>query len=82
MEKVPNEKVIAKHTAPIVAVFKQKFVENFKRLAEGARTCALWVQYHYMVNVIKIFIRNERLANYNAYGTFPVLLEIFSAAMH
>ena len=80
MEKVPNEKMIAKHTAPIVAVFKQKFAENFKRLAEGARTCILWVQYHYMVDVIKIFIRTERLANYIQclWHIFCIVRDLFS----
>ena len=75
MEKVPNEKMVAKHTAPIVAVFKQKFVENFKRLTEGARTCILWVQYHYMVDVIIDSLRSssELKSLYTIMGTFPVL---------
>ena len=68
MEKVADEKTGAWHTAPIVAVFKQKIEETLKRLAEGGRTSALWVHYHYMVDVIKIFIRTEWFA-----GTCPAL---------
>ena len=84
MEKVANEKMGAKHTAPIVAVFEQKFEETFKRLAEGGRTSTLWVQYHYMVDVIKIFIRTERLADYKGHISCIVtrMLDIFSAAGH
>ena len=84
IEKVANEKMGAKHTAPIVAVFEQKFEEKFKRLAEGGRTSALWVQYYYMVDVIKIFIRTERLADYNGHISCIVtrMLDIFSAAGH
>ena len=51
---IVNEKMEAKHTAPIVTVFEQKFEENFEKLAKGERTSALWVQY-YMVDVIKAY---------------------------
>ena len=43
----------ARHTAPIVEVFKQRFANPFNTLAEGGRTPALWVQYHWMVDVIR-----------------------------
>jgi len=33
----------AQHTAPIIALFEQRFEETFKRLGEGVRTPALWV---------------------------------------
>ena len=81
MEKVANEKMGAKHTAPIVAVFEQKYEKNFEKLAEGGR---LWVQYHYMVDVIKIFIITERLAHYNGHMSCIVtrMLDTFSAAGH
>ena len=49
MEKVADERLGARHTAPIAAVFAQRFEETFRRLAEGGRTPALWVQYHHMV---------------------------------
>jgi len=41
MEKVADGKMGARHTDPIVAVFEERFVETFKRLAEGGRTPAL-----------------------------------------
>jgi len=44
MEKVADEKAGFRHTAPIVAVFEWRIEETFKRLAEGGRTPALWVQ--------------------------------------
>ena len=65
MEKVADGKMGATHTHSIVAVFEERFEETFKRLAEGGRTPALWVQYHHLVDVIKIFIRTERLADHN-----------------
>jgi len=58
------------------------FNETFKELAEGGRVPALWVLYHYMVDTIKIFIRTERLADYNGHLTCIVtrMLNICSAA--
>lgn len=84
IEKVADGKMGARHTAPIVAVFEQRFEETFKRLAEGGRTPALWVQYHYMVDVIKIFIKTERLADHNGHLSCIVtrMLDTFSAAGH
>jgi len=67
MEKVADGKTGARHTDQVVAVFEQRFEETFKRLAEGERTPALWVQYHHMVDVIKVFIRTERLADHNGH---------------
>ena len=54
----------AQHPAPIIALFEQRFEETFKRLGEGGRTPALRVQYHYMLDVIKNFIKCERLADH------------------
>ncbi|KAJ8385110.1 hypothetical protein AAFF_G00192510 [Aldrovandia affinis] len=84
MEKVADGKRGARHTAPIVAVFEQRFEETFKRLAEGGRTPALWVQYHYMVDVIKIFIKTERLSDHDGHLSCIVtrMLDIFAAAGH
>ena len=78
MEKVADEKMGARHTALIVAVFEHRLEETFKRLAEGE------VQYHYMVDVIKIFIRTERLADQNGHLSCIVarMLDIFSAVGH
>jgi len=45
-------------------LFEQRFEETFKRFGEGGRKFALWVQYHYMVDVIKNFIKCECLANH------------------
>ena len=51
MKMVVDGKMGAMHTDPVVEVFQQKFDETFKRLVEGGRTPALWVQYHHMVDV-------------------------------
>ncbi|XP_014680947.1 PREDICTED: uncharacterized protein LOC106820867 [Priapulus caudatus] len=84
MEKVADGKMGARHTAPIVAVFEQRFEETFKRLAKGGRTPALWVQYHYMVDVLKIFIKTERLADHDGHLSCIVtrMLDTFAAAGH
>ena len=65
-------------------MFEQRFEETFKRLAEGGRTPALWVQYHYMVDVIKIFIKMKWLADHNGHLSCIVtrMLDTFSAAGH
>ena len=60
MLKVADGKMGARHTNPVVDLFQKRFEETFKRLAEGGRRPALWVQYHHMVDVIKVFIRTER----------------------
>ena len=84
MEKAADGKMGARHTDPVVVVFERRFEEIFKRLAKGGRTPALWVQYHYMVDVIKIFIRTERLADHNGHLSCIVtrMLDIFAAAGH
>ena len=72
------------HTDPVVAIFEQRFEETFKRLAEKGRTPALWVQYHHRVNVIKVFIRAERLADNSGHLSCIAIkmLHIFAAAGH
>lgn len=84
MDEVADGNMGARHTGPIVAVFEQRFQETFKRLEEGGRTPALWVQYHYMVDVLKIFIKSERLADHDRHLSCIVtrMLDIFSAAGH
>ncbi|CAB4039508.1 Hypothetical predicted protein [Paramuricea clavata] len=84
MEEVADGKMGACHTAPIVAAFEQRFQETFKKLADGGRTPAFWVQYHYMVDVLKIFIRTERLADIDGHLCCIVtrMLDIFAAAGH
>jgi len=84
MEKVADGKMGARHTDPVVAVFEHRFEETFKRLTEKGRTPALWVQYHHMVDVIKVFIRTERLADHNRHLSCIVtkMLHIFAAADH
>lgn len=84
METVVDENFGSSKTAPIVAVFEQKLQETFQNLAEGGRTPKLWVQYHHMVDSIKIFIRTERLADHNGHLSCIVsrMLDIFAAAGH
>ena len=82
--EVAGKKMGAQHTDPLVAFFEQRFEDTFKQLAEGGRTPALWVQYHYMVDVIKNFIKCERLADHSGHLSCIVtrMLDIFSAAGH
>ena len=73
IEEVADGKMGARHTASIVEVCEQKFVNTFNPLAEGRRTPALWVQYHWMVDVIKIFMKVNGLQTMT--GTCPILLQ-------
>ena len=84
IEEVADGKVGARHTAPIVEVFEQKFANTFNTLAEGGGTPALWVQYHWMVDVIEIFIKSERPADHDRHLSCIVtrMLDILSAAGH
>ena len=84
IEKLINERVKNNHTEPRVAKFEQKFAEIFKHLADGGRMPALWTQYHHMVNVIKVFIRTERLANHHGHLSCIVteMLHVFAASGH
>ena len=63
MDKVADDRLGARHTASIVAVLEQRFDETFEILAEGGRASALWVQYHYMIDLIKIITRVEMLSD-------------------
>jgi len=85
MEKVAaDEKIGTRHTDPVVPVFEQRFEETFKRLAEGGRTPAVWMQYHHTVDVIKVFIGTERLADHNGHLSCIVtkMLDVFATAGH
>ena len=84
MEKLADEKMGPRHSEPIVAVFEKKFEETLKRLAKGGRTPALWMECHHMVDVMKVFIRTERLADHNGHLSCIVtkMLHIFAAAGH
>ena len=84
IENVVEWKMGTRHTAPIVEVFKERFGNTFKTLDEEGRTPALWMQYHYMVDAIKIFIRSERVAHYNGHLSCIItrMLDIFLDAGH
>ena len=84
MEKVADGMMGARHSDPVVTVFEQRFEETFKRLAKGGRTPALWVEYHHMVDVMKVFIITERLADHNEHQPCIVtkMLHIFAAVGH
>jgi len=84
IEKVADEKMGAQHTAPIVALLEQRFEETFKRLGEGGRKPAFWVQYHYLVDVVKNFIKCEQLADHGGHLSCIVfrMLDTFATAGH
>ncbi|CAK6977842.1 Hypothetical predicted protein [Scomber scombrus] len=72
MENVANGKMGARHTAPIVTVFEERFEETYKRLAEGGRTPALWC------STITWLMSSRSLSKLNGLqttmGTCPALL--------
>ena len=84
IEKLINDGVKNKHAELIVANFKQEFAEIFKHIADGGRTPTFWTQYHRVVNVIKVFIRTERLADHHGHLSCIVtkMLHVFAAAGH
>ena len=53
-----------------------------KQTAQGGRTHTLWVQYHYMIDVIKIYIRNDLLADHDGHLCCIVarILDVFLAS--
>ena len=67
-----------------MAVFEQKFKGTFKQLAKGGRTPVLWVEYHHMFDVMKVFIRTVRLADHNGHmsSNATKMLNLFAAACH
>lgn len=53
MNKVVDGKMGARHTDSVLVVLKQTLEDTL------GGTPALWVQYHYRLDVIKVFIRNK-----------------------
>ena len=84
METVVDGKLDARYSDPVVAVFEQRFEETFKWLAKGGRTPALWLEYHHMVYVMKVFNSTELLADHYGHLSCIVtkMLHIFAAAGH
>ena len=82
MEKVADGKMGARHSDPVVAVLELRFEETFQRLAKRGRTPALWVEYHHMVDVMKVFIRSDRLPYHNGHLSCIVtkVLQMVTAA--
>ena len=72
MENIADGKMGARNSVPIVAVFEQRFEESFKRLAKGGRIPALWVDYHHMVDVMKVISEQSDLQT--TMGICPALL--------
>ena len=74
----------ARHPASIVEVYEQRFANTFSTLDDVGTTPALRVQYRWMVDVLKIFIKSERLADHDRNLSCIVtrMLDIFSAAEH
>lgn len=57
--------------------------EKLKILAEGGRTPALWVWYHSRIDLIKVFIRCERIPDYAGHlSCIIAMLNTFAAAGH
>ena len=70
-------------TPIIVTVFEERMPERLKTLAEGGRTPALWVWYFGRINIIKSFIRAERIADHAGHLSCIIsMLNTFAAAGH
>lgn len=67
----------------IVTIFKEKMEERLKSLAKGGRTPALWVWYYERIDLIKIFIRCERVPDHTGHLSCIIeMLNTFAAAGH
>lgn len=70
-------------TPKLVTVFKERMEERLKTLAKGGRTPALWVWYYGRINLIKVFIRSERVPDHTGHLSCIIgLLNTFAAAGH
>ena len=67
----------------IVTVFEDRMAERLKILAEGGRTPALWVWYYGRIDLIKVFIRSERVPDHTGHLSCIIgMLNTFAAAGH
>ena len=52
-------------------------------LSENSRTAQLWIQYTHYINIVKQFIRAERMGNWqNHLMVVRQMLNLFSATAH
>ena len=67
-------------TPRIVTVFKERMEERLKTLAKGGRTPALWVWYYGRIDLIKVFIRSERVPDHTGHLSCIIgMLNTFAA---
>lgn len=84
IKTVSDEKLGSDYQSPFLTQIIARFNQKFEKLSDGGRTPALWVQYHKMVDTIKIFIRAERVADWKShlYCIATRMLDTYAAAGH
>lgn len=62
---------------------QQVVEQKLKEVSEKGRTAALWIQYHHLVQLVKDFIRAERLSDFKLHlSVVCEMLPTFAAAGH
>ena len=66
-----------------VICIKKRFIEQLRKIEEKGPTCKLWVQYFFMVNIVKRFIEAERIGNWQLHlQCVKSMLPFFHASGH
>lgn len=78
-----TNKLGAKNEERIVKYFDTKIQKKLQEVSDVGRTSKLWIQYHSFVNLIKDFIRAERMHDHDLHLACVVrMLPVFAAAGH
>ena len=77
-----HQKLGAHALFPLTVALTKRFEDKLTELAESGRTPKLWVQYHRFVDTMRIFIRSERLAEWDNHLACYILrmIDIYAAA--
>ena len=78
-----SEKLGSQHKNAFISGVREIITNTLKQFASTNRTAALWVQYHNQVQLVKDFIRAERLSNFDDHlSSVTEMLPTFAAAGH
>lgn len=79
-KKISVEQVCS---SSVIATIKKKVSEKMAELKGRSRTATLWLQYMEMVDILRMFIKAERTANWNLHlQAISYMLPYFAASGH
>ena len=82
LQKDANNKKELEESSALTKV-RSLLSEKMERLGEASRTAKLWIQYMVYVNVIKMFIADERTGNWQLHlDAILKMLNLFAATGH